>query len=383
MADPQVLQLRVEKLVAGGDALAFHEGKAVFVPLALPGELVRAELRRSRRDFAQASLLEVLEPSPLRAPPECPIYGACGGCNLQHLAYPAQLEAKAAIVAEAFRRTGGIELGELEVRPSPPFGYRNRMQLHRSPRGRVGFMRRSSAEIVEAPGCPVAVAPIADWIAERAAGSGGLEGLGGPGGAGRFLAFGYGGELWLEGRRDLVEVAVAGQAIRFRLASFFQSNLQLLERFVPEALAGLGGGSAADLYCGVGLFGAFLARRFERVCCVEQDPAALGLARANVGAAGAEYHALAVEDWVRGPGSGKRFDCVLVDPPRSGLGAPVRAWLKRSKPPLLVYVSCDPVTLARDAADLLAGGFALESLAAYDFYPQTGHVECHARFVRA
>jgi 23S rRNA (uracil1939-C5)-methyltransferase len=152
---------------------------------------------------------------------------------------------------------------------------------------------------------------------------------------------------------------------------------------VPDAVAGLGGAAAADLYCGVGLFGRFLARNFSRVTCVEHNPFALDLARQNVPGADNEFHALTVEDWVRSESARRRFDCVVVDPPRTGLTSPVRAWIGRSKPRVLVYVSCDPVTLARDAAELLRSGFELESVKAFDFYPQTGHVECHARFLRA
>jgi len=386
MPEPQTLRLRIEKLVAGGDGLAFHEGKAVFVPFALPGETVLATLARERKDFCQAALVEVLEPSPHRVAPACPLYGQCGGCNLQHLAYPRQIEEKALIVAEALRRTGRIERGGIEAVPSLPFGYRNRMQLHFTPAGRVGFMRRSSSDIVEAPSCPVAVTSIQAWIEARAGSSRGFEELK-PRLAGkdRFLVFGYGEEAWVEGERDLVEVKVAGERVRFHIGGFFQSNLYLLDRFVPDALAGLSGARAADLYCGVGLFGRFLRRSFDEVVCVEQNAAALALAKENVPGAANEFHAASVEDWARGHGgrSFGRFDCVVVDPPRTGLSAPVRAWLVRARPPVLVYVSCDPVTLARDAGALVRSGFALESVKAFDFYPQTGHVECHARFVRA
>ena len=382
MPEPQQLQLRVEKLVAGGDGLAFHQGKAVFVPLALPGELVLATIAQERRDFSQARLVEVLEPSRHRVKPACPIYGECGGCNLQHLAYPRQVEEKALIVSESLRRTGRIEREEIPAVPSLPFSYRNRMQLHLTPEGRVGLMRRSSSDLVEAPSCPVAVKPVQDWIESRA-GSARAGREVGPYvlGKDRFLVFGYQDEVWIEGERGVVEVRVAGEPIRFHLKGFFQSNLYLLDYFVPDALAGLSGALAADLYCGVGLFGRFLARSFGRVTCVEHNPFALDLARENVPGAANEFQSLPVEDWIRTEGAKRRFDCVVVDPPRTGLSAPVRAWLCAAKPPVVVYVSCDPVTLSRDAAELLRAGYALESIKAFDFYPQTGHVECHARFV--
>lgn len=194
------------------------------------------------------------------------------------------------------------------------------------------------------------------------------------------MVFGTGKEVFVEGRDGLVDVEVAGEPFRFHIRSFFQSNLYLLDHFVSEVMEGLGGERVADLYCGVGLFSRFLSRRFRSVVSVEQDAHALDLARINAAGPSSEHHALSTEDWTRTASARQRFDCVLVDPPRTGLSREAKAWLATSKPGLLVYVSCDPVTLARDAGELVAAGFCLESVKAYDFYPQTHHVECHARF---
>jgi 23S rRNA (uracil1939-C5)-methyltransferase len=381
MAEAETVELRIEKLVAGGDGLAFRDGKAVFVPGALSGELVLARPREGRRDFARADLVEVLEPSRHRVVPPCPLYGICGGCNLQHLAYGRQVEEKALIVADAFSRTAGMVVGELASVPSLPYSYRNRMQFHFTRGRRVGLMRRSSSEVVEVPTCMVAYPAVRDWIE---ASSGGGEAFASLEpyvlGKDRFIVFGYGEELWIEGERGVVEVQVAGEPIRFHMRGFFQSNLYLLDYFAPDAVEGLSGGRAADLFCGVGLFGRFLARSFEKVVCVEENPYALELAKSNLPGQGREYHALPVEDWLRSPSAAAPFDLVLVDPPRSGLSVAVRGWLARARPKTIVYVSCDPVTLARDAGSLAAAGYALASLKAFDFYPQTSHVECSARF---
>ena len=171
MPEPTAVKLRIEKLVAGGDGLAFLDGKAVFVPFALPGETVLATIRSGKKDYAQAALVEVLEPSRHRVEPPCPIYGQCGGCNLQHLSYSRQVEEKALIVAEAFARTAGVETGEIAAVPSLPFSYRNRMQLHFTKDRRLGFMKRASSDVVEAPSCLIALRPIQDWIEERAGSS--------------------------------------------------------------------------------------------------------------------------------------------------------------------------------------------------------------------
>ena len=381
MATGDLVDLRIEKLVAGGDGLAFLEGKAVFVPFALPGERVRASLSGGRKDYATASLVEVLEPSAHRVSPPCAIYGECGGCNLQHLAYPGQVAEKAAIVAEAFRRMGHIDAGEVATFPSLPFAYRNRMQFHLTESGRLGFMRRGSSAAVEARTCPVAVKTLQAWIEDRAGSSRCRDELASClAGKDRFIAFGTEREVFVEGRDGLVGVEVAGEPFRFHIRGFFQSNLYLLDHFVPEVMDGLGGELAADLYCGVGLFSRFLSMRFGKVVSVEQDAHALDLARTNAPGKSGEYHAVSTEDWTRTPSARQRFDCVLVDPPRTGLSKEVKAWLAARKPPLLVYVSCDPVTLGRDAGELVAAGYRLDRLKAYDFYPQTNHVECHARF---
>ena len=381
MEKPGTVRLRIEKLVAGGDGLAFLDGKAVFVPLALPGETVLATIAVGKRDYSQATLVEVLEPSRHRVEPPCPIYGKCGGCNLQHLSYSRQVEEKALIVAEAFARTARVETGEIVAVPSLPFAYRNRMQLHFTKERRLGFMKRSSSEVVEAPSCMVALRPIQDWIEERAGSQKAYAELE-PYvlGKDRFLVFGYGEEVWIEGEKGLVGASVAGQDIRFHLKGFFQSNLYLLNYFVPEAVEGLSGARAADLYCGVGLFGSFLARAFHSVTCVEQDPFALELAKANVPGEGHEFRAQAVEDWVGTESAAQAFDLVLLDPPRTGLAPAVREWLVGAKPAMIVYVSCDPVTLARDSRELVGTGYELQGVKAFDFYPQTSHVECYARF---
>ena len=382
MPDKTAVRLHIEKLVAGGDGLAFLDGKAVFVPFSLPGESVLASVHSGKRDFAKADLVQILEPSPHRVQAPCPIYRECGGCNLQHLAYPWQVEEKSLIVGDAFSRTARLETGKITSMPSLPFSYRNRMQLHFTRERRVGFMKRSSAEVVEAPTCMVALRPIQDWIEARAGTERAYDELKAIViDKDRFLAFGYGDEVWIEGEKGLVEVAVAGQDIRFHLRDFFQSNLRLLDSFVLDAVAGLSGDRAADLYCGVGLFGRFLAPSFQDLVCVEQNPHALGLARDNVPGKGHEFHALPVEDWVRGESARKPFDLVLVDPPRTGLAVPVREWLATAKPATIVYLSCDPVTLARDSADLVKAGYELKSLKPFDFYPQTSHVECNARFI--
>lgn len=378
------VELSIVKLAAGGDGIGFVDGISCFVPLSAPGDRLVATIVEVKKGYIRAEISELLEPSSGREAPACPLYGSCGGCSLMHLAYEAQLDAKAAIVREAFRRVGGLEaFPEPAVVASKPFAYRNRMQFHFGPGGLSGLARRSSRDILPLRSCPIAVDPLSSWLATGGA-TARAELSAGLAGAERFIAFspwtteGSDSAVYLQGRDGELGVSVAGKAFLFHVAGFFQSNLSLLPELVREATSVAAGERAADLYSGVGLFGAFLKERFSRLVCVEQDARAVGYACRNVGA-GADFSASAMEDWTKSPQARQAFDHVLVDPPRTGLAPSVRDWLARAKPPTIGYVSCDPVSLARDAGALSGAGYDVASITLYDFYPQTPHVESYAR----
>jgi len=382
MADREPFMLDIEKIVAGGEGLAFHEGRAVFVPFSLPGERVVVQLIEEKRDYAKAEIQEILVSSPDRVVPECPLFGICGGCNLQHASYSAQRIMKSVVVRDLFKRGAGFDPGELRIEAAEPYGYRNRVQFHFDRRGRLGFKRRGSGEVIAVPFCPIADPAVNAWLADhQAAARDELRPY--VGNVDRFLVYGFGGKTWMEGRHHKVEIEVLGDKITFDPAGFFQSNLGMLGSLVESALDGIDGGMAADLYAGVGLFGHFLARRGARVVMVEREAKAMTEARGNVTGPIHRRYNLSVDEWCRGPGAESNFDFVVVDPPRSGLSAGLKAWMLRCRPPILSYVSCDPVTLARDAQQLVEGGFRLASLLLFDFYPQTSHVEALARFVDA
>lgn len=390
MCAQKIVELNIEKLAVGGDGLAFLEGLAVFVPNVLPGETVVAALEEKetsgRRDWASARLVRVVGASPDRVEPPCLLFGECGGCSLQHMAYTRQTAEKASILRDCLSRTGGMDPPEISVTPSVPYAYRNRMQFHLSPAGRIGLMRRGTASVVETPTCPVASRLIREWMETKAGRGRAREELRSYIEEGnRFLVFASdragddaGARVYLEGRDGEAEVRVAGRLVRFHVKGFFQSNLHALDALVPAVSEGLEGERAADLYCGVGLFGSFLGDRFSEVVCVEHNPFALEYARRNVGSRGS-YHALAVEDWVRSPAARGAFDAVVLDPPRTGLAPAVREWLGLRRIASVSYVSCDPATLARDLKDLTARGYRVETIRVYDFFPQTSHVETHVR----
>jgi 23S rRNA (uracil1939-C5)-methyltransferase len=293
-----------------------------------------------------------------------------------HLADEAQPRAKALLVQEAFRRLAKQEIPLPEVVSGPAWAYRARIQLHKdAPGSPAGFKARGSDRTVPVTACPVAAPGFTDLLA-----SGGRDLA-----VGRTNAFAVGGEAFTEGRDTRVTLEVKGKRLASALDGFFQSNLDLLPALVDEVLAALParGSRVLDLYGGSGLFGAFLADRYDAVVEVEQNPSALGLARLNVLGPLHEFHESTLEAWVaRQPKAGPALDAVVVDPPRTGLSAEVTGWLARGPAPVLAYVSCNPDTLARDARTLGASGWTLAGLRVFDFYPQTTHSEAVARFVR-
>jgi len=375
----EIMNLLVERIVPGGDGMGHHEGRTVFVPLAAPGDELAVRVVDVKPGYLRGEIKAILKPGPARIEPVCPLYGECGGCNLMHLSYEAQLEARLDLAKDAWRRSGGIENLDFDIVVSRSLGYRNRAQFHRARSGEVGYTRRSSSSVLGVGTCPILAAPLARWLREQADSPDrrALDRI--LAGKDRFVAFGYLERTFLEGQDRDITVEICGKSLRFDIGGFFQSNLDMVEKLVPAVCSGLSGARAADLYCGVGLFGTFLKDGFDHLNCVEQETRALGHACANVGKA-ASYAATSIEDWTKSSQARERFDYVVVDPPRAGLSAQVRSWLAASRAPLIGYVSCDPVSLARDAGILVAAGYAIESATVFDFYPQTSHVESYVRF---
>jgi 23S rRNA (uracil1939-C5)-methyltransferase len=367
--------LSIVKLVAGGEGLAYAEGKAVFVPGVLAGEKVRVRVVQRRKDFDRAVLLEVLEPSPHRVRPPCPLAGVCGGCDWLHISYEEQLAQKVSIVREALLRTGRMARETIPIEPSVPLGSRSRVQVHRDGNGRLGYMGAASNRIVRVEACPIVVRPINGVFNGSVRAPETLD---------RFTVFCSGDDVAAEGIDDdrTLIARVCGREIAFSVGCFFQSNLAVLDTLVPWALEGLAGDAAADLYAGVGLFGSFLSARFSRVISVESSAMSLSYARRNVAGPSHEFFPMSVEQWITSGAARGPFDAAVVDPPRPGLGAEVRAWLRGTPIERLVYVSCNPVTLARDLGQLCEDAFVLDDLRLFDFYPQTSHIEAVAKLSR-
>jgi 23S rRNA (uracil1939-C5)-methyltransferase len=352
-------------------------GKTVFVAGTAPGETARCRLIAEHRSWARAEALEILASSPDRDEPVCPLYGICGGCNFQHLRYEAQLAAKRAILWDAFARIGGLVVPEPALVPSSPWEYRNRMQFHRSG-GALALKARGSGDLVSVSDCPVADPGI------RAALRGGSLSPARE----RFTVYSRGGLLLSEGGTRRGRTRLIDRDISLDAGVFFQSNGALLERLIADLME-IAGGVAdrslplADIYCGVGVFAAFLGDLFPAVELVEENRTALALARENVRHSRADFFALRDSGWARMKArAGASPGCIVLDPPRQGLSPALAGWLAEAGPPLLAYVSCDPATLARDSAILSGGGYTVTELRLYDFYPQTAHIESLAVLCR-
>lgn len=379
-------ELTIDELAAGGDGVGrAPDGRVVFVPYTAPGDRVRAEITQTRARFARARVLELLAPGPGRTDPVCPVFGACGGCAWQHVDYAAQLAAKARILEDALRRIGRLALpdGGVAIEPSPsPYGYRSRTRVLIEA-GRVGYRRRRSHALCATTRCPVLVpaldaklhalaqAPPSDdgeWELTAGEDEARAVPLAAPGG-------------------ERVTLAVAGERIAISPGVFAQSNALLLPRLSERLLACAGsGGEALELYAGAGCFTLPLARRFASLVALEADAAAVGDLRGNLHAAGIANVDVIGETLERALERGALAklapELLVLDPPRAGLPEGAVEELTRLRPERVVYLSCDPATLARDLALFQARGFALRSVEGFDLFPQTPHVEALARLER-
>ncbi len=395
VAAGEIYEVAIEKLVYGGDGLAHVGTQAVFVPFAAAGDFARVRIVECERNYARSVIEELLDPSPARRPPPCPHFGVCGGCQLQHLDYQAQLEAKVSFVRESLRRIGHIDWdGEIGIRSAEEIGYRSRAEIKvaRDEEGqaRIGYFRSGTQEVCEVESCPILL-PAANRELQRLHAEPSLV----PNDATRvYLTVGddevimtpANGEDGRAAEFDSLGTAhqnIAGVNYGFGVRSFFQGNRLLVEELIRVAVGDASGKFTVDLYAGVGLFSLQLAKTFEQVCAVEGNKTAANHgvenARAN-GLNNVRYEPISVEAWLKYKSAElPRPDFVLLDPPRAGAGIQVIERLAAMAPPIITYVSCDPATLARDLRLLLDYGYRIDSITALDMFPQTFHVETVVR----
>lgn len=408
----EILPLQLTAMAQGGEALGRAEsGRVVFVPYAIAGEAVIVEVVEAKKHFARARLVEIVAPAPTRVAPRCEHFGACGGCHWQHIAYAAQLRFKTEIVRAQFARIA--KFADAPVRAAigmrEPWHYRNNVQFQLDATGRLCFRAPESHQLVPIHECHI-IHPLlgemfralefenADF-AEVMLRAGTRTGE-------KFIV--------LEGRddappeisvdepvslayrtprgdivplvgKDALHEELRGRVFRISPQAFFQVNTPMAEtliEIVERFLAPRASDVLLDAFGGVGTFGVSLAPRVARVIEIEAMKEAVEDARANaVDLANIEFQRGAVEEIL--PHAQTKIDLAVLDPPRAGLAPRARAALLARAPRVIVYVSCDPATLARDAPHLVAAGYRLTDVQPVDLFPQTYHIESVSRFERA
>lgn len=344
MQKGDIIRLAIADVAYGGDGLGRHEGRVIFVPFVISGETVEARITRVKKQWAAADLVRVLEPSPDRVTPPCPFFTRCGGCAYQHMTYERQLAVKTHQVAETLRRVGKITNPPVDpARPSPlPLHYRNRLTVHVQPPV-IGFHAKSAGQIIDVDHCLLAVEPVNTALES------------------------------LRAKRRLrpgPATLRAGEAGR----GFRQVNDEAAEVLASVVVEMAGtGDTLIDAYCGAGFFAKKLTGVYRRVIGMDWDERSINSARETA----AEYEQylagdtalLLPEILAAHPGA-----TILLDPPAQGLGENVIETLLARRPPRVVYVSCDPATLARDLS-LLAPAYTLRRAVPVDMFAQTASIE--------
>jgi 23S rRNA (uracil1939-C5)-methyltransferase len=352
------------------------------VPFAAPGDRLRVQVVESQARFARAAIEAIVEPGPARVAAPCAVFGRCGGCAWQHLAYPAQVEAKRAILRDALERIGGAAGPDVEMVASPePYAYRSRARVLVAG-GAPGFRARGSHALCAIETCPVLAPPLDAALASlRGRPDGEWELALGSDGAVRIAA------LPAPSGGERMAIEAAGERLEISPGVFAQANgllFDALARCVVEAAGG--GREALELFAGAGFFTLGLARRFERLAAVESDARAIADLGANLRAARLLQVRVieARSETALADAAAHRLapEVVVLDPPRGGIGPRASRDLARLPARRVVHVSCDPATLARDLRELLARGFALERVVGFDLFPQTPHVEAVAVLAR-
>ncbi|WP_035055544.1 23S rRNA (uracil(1939)-C(5))-methyltransferase RlmD [Desulfuromonas sp. TF] len=427
-----ILDLNIDSLAFGGSGVGRHDGKVVFVPFTAPGDLIRCRIVREKKRFAEGEILELIEPSSARREPPCPVFGVCGGCQWQHLPYETQSRWKGEIFADTLRRQGGGEEELLRplVRSSEEWNYRSRVQFKclQTDNGFVmGFYRRGSHFVVDIENCPITASPLNEalhlfrrWLPQspcperipqvdmavddenkvrivvHALGSDhdALRAFLSP------LAESAGFAIFIQtGRKSTIIPVVGGEDLHIhplpggslRLAygpgGFAQVNLEQNRRLVEGVIAAAdltGEERVLDLFCGMGNFSLPLAQKAKEVIGVEDFEPAIEKARDNArenGLSNMSFHARTAEGAAGKLAGGMGLDLVLLDPPRTGAYEVVRDLLS-VRPAKIIYVSCDPPTLARDLKPLLHGGYRLIFSTPFDLFPQTHHTESLSLLIR-
>ena len=348
------IELQIDDVAFGGNGVGRSEGKAVFVPFTIDGEQVSARIVREKKNFAEAELANVVHSSPHRVTPACPYFGRCGGCSYQHIDYQHQLTLKHRQVAETLRRIGGFTDPPMQpMIPSPEqYGYRNRVTVH-AEHGVIGYYRRDAHRLIDVKHCPIAAPEVNRALGELRARR--------PRNGHYTLRAHFGPRVFEQTNDGVAEA----------LAHLVQTVLPADHRLLIDA------------FCGSGFFAKRLVNKFERIIGIEWDRHAIAAAKESAGPS---------ESYINGDvefelsrvlaDADLEHTSVIIDPPSTGISPPARAGLLESPPQTLVYVSCNPGTMARDLKDLRSQ-FTVLSVTPLDMFPQTAEIECVTHLQKA
>lgn len=382
-----------DKMLHGGMTSGKIDGKTVFIAGALPQEEVSIRIVQDKKDYSTAFLEKIITPSPYRIEPVCPLYGVCGGCNLMHAEDTYQRSLRVSILEHAFKREG-LEF-PAELVSGKSLGYRNRYQFESN-----GLKGAKSSSIVSIPHCPVADDAVNDFLnSEKMQGKVKVFGSSKIMNSDKGYIFSRviekyeakpqmlrGKKIKTGGKRKIYEgttiqedeevrILVQDKELAFNVLGFFQSNVEMLEKTAQLISKHLPKGlKVLDMYGGAGTLSALCAEKAEHVTLVEHNRDAVVYAEKNLVSIPHSSYGLSGAQWIK-TASQKNFDAVIIDPPRSGMEKEVRQFLARSSIPLIISLSCDPATQARDCAELIKNGYSIEALYALDYYPQTSHIE--------
>ena len=398
------MQIITDKLVFGGKTLGKIDGKNVFIPFSMPGETLEINITEEKKDYDNAEIVKIINPSKYRVEPKCKYYGKCGGCNMMHINPEYQKELRKQMLADIFQQNGIDISSNIEIVSGPDFNYRARFQLNDG-----GLSERNSNVIVPIENCLCAENVVNQYFAETPVSQR-------P--AGRIHLFGSSFSedkdtikmafpiekkknkpLMKNGKKmkikenhhfagtvqspeNTMSVILNGRKLSFDVRGFFQSNLFVFEKVTKLILDNLyGGENILDMYAGCGSISAFLTEKYKNVVLVAHNRDALVFAEQNLQGTGHVSYGLSGAAWVKTCAQycGK-FDAVVVDPPRSGMEREVCDYLCKSGIPQIISLSCDPATQARDCSKLLRSGYEMEKMYLLDFYPNTSHIESLAIF---
>ena len=374
------VEAKIEKVILGGDGLArMKDGAVLMTPFVLPDELVEVEIKQARKNLLRGEVVQFISTSHERVELRCRYFGRCGGCQYQHMNYSTQCKIKQEQVAETLSRLGKLadrRISEIlqDLSPSPkPYGYRNRIVLHRNQRDGYGYFAVDNKTIIPIDKCPIANDEINSQLAH-------LSQLDSVPGQRELVLLGFGPE-WVNVTKNEINVSLLDRVFTFGPKCFLQANISVFEdilRYVLGMLETMSAEVLVELYCGIGIISVLAADKFDKVLGSDINSNNIGYARRNLERYPNKKIRFSTADAAEALNNVKkravRPNTIILDPPRKGIDTDVVDGMKSLAPENIIYISCDPATFVRDVVRLSAN-YTLVSAKPFDMFPQTAHIE--------